>query len=135
MSTYEARNLYARAAHDGEGASEIYDDKPLVILRVEDKYQIVHILKIYRQDDPATVAQSFGLTHGLDQTAVSGLAKSINGALDAAKKTERSLVDVRPPSNINKASLWRSAVDAQGDAINNGEQKYIVGKRRTEVEM
>ena len=58
------------------------DDRPLMILRVEDKFGVVHILKFYPQDNPQTVAQNFGLTHGLDQTAVTNLTRNIEDSLE-----------------------------------------------------
>lgn len=52
-----------------------------MILRVEDKFGVVHILKIYENDVPETVAQNFGLLHGLDQTSVTALTKNIYDSL------------------------------------------------------
>lgn len=166
MYSSEARNLYSRATTDRETSGRVsVVDKPLMILRVEDKYGVVHILKYYRQDDPVTMAQSFGLSHSLDQTAISNLARSMQSALVASaskrsmskanddcynqktSKITNALQFSRPTSNMAGASqgqenLLRSyftnkALDSLNDdlEINNGEKKYIVGKRRTEVEM
>lgn len=79
------------------------DDRPLMILRVEDKFGVVHILKFYPQDNPQTVAQTFGLTHGLDQTAVTNLSRNIQDSLQIirqnALKTPNSNQSVSEPSH------------------------------------
>jgi hypothetical protein len=170
----EAANVYARPEGGDEG---VIEERPLMILRVEDKYNVVHILKFYKHEDPRTVAQSFGLTHGLDHNAIGSLTDHIINSLNnlenrtqQKKLTESSVQQpvqgltssnsrfnqrmrpsteerstkgsaaqlyIRPVhggfnSTANKKS---TNIELDTDPINNGEKNYIVGKRRTEVEM
>lgn len=58
------------------------NEQPLMILRVEDKFGVVHIVKYYNRDNPVTVAHEFGLTHGLDQNNIDRLVQDIQMSLN-----------------------------------------------------
>lgn len=58
------------------------NEQPLMILRVEDKFGVVHIVKYYNRDNPVTVAHEFGLTHGLDQNNIDRLVQDIQISLN-----------------------------------------------------
>ena len=79
-------NIYAqgirRSEHDDHELEIVAEEKPIMILRVEDKLGVIHILKFYMHDDPRTVAQNFGLSNGLDQQAIGNLTKNIQASLN-----------------------------------------------------
>src|SRR3990167_129609 len=145
--------------------------QPLMILRVEDKFGVVHILKFFPRDHPVTVAHEFGLAHGLDQNNIDRLVHDINVALgrvtkanttyspemddlnpplpkihsqQGVRKTYAAPVEIGDKSNkwgqrsLNKqttSSKTSHPIALDEDPINNGEKKYIVGKRNHEKEL
>lgn len=101
-------------------------EQPLMILRVEDKFGVVHILKYYNRDSPVTVAHEFGLTHGLDQNNIDRLVQDIQASLNRLDggnpsksskqgmnpaKFVRELPSSKPayvPSKASQESLYRT---------------------------
>lgn len=160
MFSSAARNLYSRPSTERTSGVDITpSENPLMILRIEDKIGVIHILKFYKEDNPVSMAQQFGLTHGLDQAAISNLAKGIQNslAMSAKKKSQKPAQELsnsfqkiksKPEQSLGsnifgssqndslfKANLKKKLQNEELSEINIGEKKYIVGKRRTEVEM
>lgn len=120
---------------------QLTENRPIMILRVEDKFGVVHILKYYPQDSPRTVAKEFASSHGMDQRATDNLIRDIEDSLQRLGETDKIRTSSRVESSKQsqkgynpiqkldgKGTLSYKSLALTNDVVRQSAESYSTGQ-------